>query len=29
MNIAVISSNWHNKNVMTREIDIIKKQEGW
>jgi len=22
-------SNWHNKNVMTREIDIIKKQEGW
>ena len=22
-------SNWHNKNVMTREIDIIKMQEGW
>ena len=22
-------SNWYNKNIMTREIDIIKQQEGW
>jgi hypothetical protein len=22
-------SNWHNKSIMTREIDIIKMQEGW
>ena len=22
-------SNWHNKNIMTKEIDIIKMQEGW
>ena len=22
-------SNWHNKSIMTREIDIIKIQEGW
>jgi hypothetical protein len=22
-------SNWHNKGVMTREIDVIRKQEGW
>ena len=22
-------SNWHNKDIMTREIDIIKQQEGW
>ena len=22
-------SNWHNQGVMTREIDVIKKQEGW
>ena len=22
-------SNWHNLGVMTREIDIIRKQEGW
>jgi hypothetical protein len=22
-------SNWHNQGVMTREIDIIRKQEGW
>jgi hypothetical protein len=22
-------SNWHNQGVMVREIDIIRKQEGW
>jgi hypothetical protein len=22
-------SNWHNRGVMTREIDIIRRQEGW
>jgi len=22
-------SNWHNRGVMTREIDIIRSQEGW
>jgi len=22
-------SNWHNRGVMTREIDVIRKQEGW
>jgi hypothetical protein len=22
-------SNWHNKNIMTREIDVIRAQEGW
>ena len=22
-------SNWHNHGVMTREIDIIRSQEGW
>jgi len=22
-------SNWHNLGVMTREIDVIRKQEGW
>jgi hypothetical protein len=22
-------SNWHNQGVMTREIDIIRRQEGW
>jgi hypothetical protein len=22
-------SNWHNQGVMTREIDIIRKLEGW
>jgi hypothetical protein len=22
-------SNWHNKNVMTKEIDVIREQEGW
>jgi hypothetical protein len=22
-------SNWHNQGIMTREIDIIRKQEGW
>jgi hypothetical protein len=22
-------SNWHNQGVMTREIDVIRKQEGW
>jgi len=22
-------SNWNNKSIMTREIDIIKMQEGW
>jgi len=22
-------SNWNNKSIMTREIDIIKIQEGW
>jgi hypothetical protein len=21
--------NWHNQGVMTREIDIIRRQEGW
>jgi hypothetical protein len=22
-------SNWHNKGIMVREIDVIRKQEGW
>lgn len=22
-------SNWHNRGVMTREIDVIRHQEGW
>jgi hypothetical protein len=22
-------SNWHNIGVMTREIDVIRRQEGW
>ena len=22
-------SNWHNKSIMTREIDVIRQQEGW
>jgi len=22
-------SNWHNRGIMTREIDIIRQQEGW
>jgi hypothetical protein len=22
-------SNWHNRNIMTREIDVIREQEGW
>jgi hypothetical protein len=22
-------SNWHNLGVMTREIDVIRRQEGW
>jgi hypothetical protein len=22
-------SSWHNQGVMTREIDVIRKQEGW
>jgi len=22
-------SNWHNKSIMTREIDVIRAQEGW
>jgi len=22
-------SNWHNKDIMTREIDVIRSQEGW
>lgn len=22
-------SNWHNQGVMTREIDVIRRQEGW
>lgn len=22
-------SNWHNRGVMTREIDVIRSQEGW
>ena len=22
-------SNWHNRGVMTREMDIIRSQEGW
>jgi hypothetical protein len=22
-------SNWHNRGVMVREIDIIRQQEGW
>jgi hypothetical protein len=22
-------SNWHNQGVMVREIDVIRKQEGW
>jgi hypothetical protein len=22
-------SNWHNQGIMIREIDVIRKQEGW
>jgi hypothetical protein len=22
-------SNWHNHDIMTREIDVIRQQEGW
>ena len=22
-------SNWHNQSIMTREIDVIRSQEGW
>jgi hypothetical protein len=22
-------SNWHNQGIMTREIDVIRRQEGW
>jgi hypothetical protein len=22
-------SNWHNQGAMTREIDVIRKLEGW
>jgi hypothetical protein len=22
-------SNWHNRGIMTREIDVIRSQEGW
>jgi hypothetical protein len=22
-------SNWHNRGVMVREIDVIREQEGW
>lgn len=22
-------SNWHNQDIMTREIDVIRQQEGW
>jgi hypothetical protein len=22
-------SNWHNQGIMTREIDVIRSQEGW
>ena len=22
-------SNWHNKGVMVREMDVIRQQEGW
>ena len=22
-------SNWHNQGVMTREMDVIRRQEGW
>jgi hypothetical protein len=22
-------SNWHNLDVMVREIDVIRRQEGW
>jgi hypothetical protein len=22
-------SNWHNRGVMVREIDVIRQQEGW
>jgi hypothetical protein len=22
-------SNWHNRGVMVREIDVIRAQEGW
>jgi hypothetical protein len=22
-------SNWHNRGIMTREIDVIRQQEGW
>jgi hypothetical protein len=23
------SSNWYNRDIMTREIDVIRQQEGW
>jgi hypothetical protein len=22
-------SNWHNQGVMVREMDVIRRQEGW
>jgi hypothetical protein len=22
-------SNWYNRGIMTREIDVIREQEGW
>jgi hypothetical protein len=22
-------SNWHNRGIMIREIDVIRQQEGW
>jgi hypothetical protein len=22
-------SNWHNRGIMVREIDVIRQQEGW
>jgi hypothetical protein len=22
-------SNWHNQGIMVREMDVIRKQEGW
>ena len=22
-------SNWHNRGIMVREIDVIREQEGW
>jgi hypothetical protein len=22
-------SNWHNQGIMVREIDVIRRQEGW